>query len=74
MRVVSRRVLEMSLSGGSARSVSGEVRLVMVNVWGLSVRLMTMGRMSVLVPCRWLRRALARRVYFRGQVMRCERG
>jgi hypothetical protein len=47
MRVVSRRVLEMSLSGGSVRSVRREVRLVMVDVWGVPMRLMTMRRMSI---------------------------
>jgi hypothetical protein len=34
MRVVSRRVSEISLSGGSVRSVRREVRLVMVDVQG----------------------------------------
>jgi hypothetical protein len=50
VRVVSRRVLAMGLSGGSVRSVRREARLVMVDVWGVPVRLMTMGRMSIKVP------------------------
>jgi hypothetical protein len=63
MRVVSSRVLEMSLSGGSVRAVSREVRLVMVDACGVPVRLMTMGRMSTTVPSQWLRMAFARGVY-----------
>jgi hypothetical protein len=34
VHVVSRRVLEMSLSVGYVLSLKREVRLVMVNVWG----------------------------------------
>jgi hypothetical protein len=49
MRDVSRRALEMSLSGGSLRRVRREVRLVMVDECGVHVRLMTMGRMSTAV-------------------------
>jgi hypothetical protein len=45
-RDVSRQVLEMSLSGGSVRRARREVRLAMLDVWGVLVRLMTMGRMS----------------------------
>jgi hypothetical protein len=63
MRDVSSRVLEMSLSGGSLRSVSREVRLVMVDVCGVPLRLMTMGRMSTSVHGQWLRLAFARSVY-----------
>jgi hypothetical protein len=64
MRDVSRRALEMSLSGGGyARAVSREVRLVMVEECGVLVRLMTMGRMSTYVPSQWLRMAFARGVY-----------
>jgi hypothetical protein len=63
MRDVSTRALEMSLSGGSVRRVSREVRLVMVDECGVPVRLMTMGRMSTSVPCQWLRMAFARGVY-----------
>jgi hypothetical protein len=40
MRDVSRRALEMSLSGRSVRAVSREVRLVMVEECGVPVRLM----------------------------------
>jgi hypothetical protein len=39
MRDVSRWTLEMSLSGGSVRAVSREVRLVMVEECGVRVRL-----------------------------------
>jgi hypothetical protein len=60
---VSRRALEMRLSGGSMRAVSREVRLVMVEECGEPVRLMTMGRMSTTVPGQWLRLAFARGVY-----------
>jgi hypothetical protein len=60
---VSRRALEMSLSGGSVRAVSREVRLVMVEECGVPVRLMTMGRMSTNVHGLWLRMAFARGVY-----------
>ena len=63
MRDVSRRVLVMSLSGGSVRMVSREVRLSMVDECGVPVRLMTMGRMSTSVPGQWLRMAFARGVY-----------
>jgi hypothetical protein len=41
MRDVSSRVLDMSLSGGSMRIVSREVRLTMVDECGVPVRLMT---------------------------------
>jgi hypothetical protein len=60
---VSKRALEMSLSGGFVQAVSREVRLVMVEECGVHVRLMTMGRMSTTVPNQWLRMALARGVY-----------
>jgi hypothetical protein len=60
---VSRRALEMSLSGGSVREVSREVRLVMVEECGVPVRLMSMGRMSTTVHGQWLRMAFARGVY-----------
>jgi hypothetical protein len=63
MRDVSRRALEMTLSGGSIRAVSREVRLVMVEECGVHVRLITMGRMSTTVPRQWLRMAFARVVY-----------
>ena len=74
MRDVSRRALEMSLSGGSVRAVSREVRLVMVEEYGVHVRLMTMGRMSTTVPGQWLRMAFARGVYLdRMRSAVCER-
>jgi hypothetical protein len=63
MRDVSRRALEMSLSGGSVRAVSREVRLVTVDECGVPVRFMTMGRMSTTVLGQWLRMAFARGVY-----------
>jgi hypothetical protein len=50
MRDVLSRALEMSLSRGSVRRVSREVRLAMVDECGVPVRLMTMGRMSTTVP------------------------
>jgi hypothetical protein len=49
MRKNLRRAVEISLSGGPVRSVRKEVRLVMVDVWGVHVRLMAMGRMSTYV-------------------------
>jgi hypothetical protein len=63
MRDVSRRALEMSLSGGSVRAVKREVRFVMVDECGVPVRLMTRGRMSTTVPGHWLPMAFARGVY-----------
>jgi hypothetical protein len=60
---VSSRALEMSLSRGSVRRVSREVRLAMVDEWGVPLRLMPMGRMSIAVPGQWLRMAFARGVY-----------
>jgi hypothetical protein len=63
MRDVSRRALEMSLSGGSVRALSREVRLVMVEECGVHVRLMTMGTMSTTVHGQWQRMAFARGVY-----------
>jgi hypothetical protein len=60
---VSSRGLETSLSGGSVRRVRREVRLAMVDVCGVPVRLMKMGRMSTSVPDQWLRMAFARDVY-----------
>jgi hypothetical protein len=60
---VSSRVLEMSLSGGSVRSVSREVRLATVDECGVAVRLMTMGRISTSVLGQWMRMAFARGVY-----------
>jgi hypothetical protein len=63
MRDVSNCVLEMSLSGGSVRSVRGEVRLAMVDECGVPVRLMTMGKMSTSVLGHWLRMAFARGAY-----------
>jgi hypothetical protein len=46
MRDLSSRALEMSLSEGSVRRVSREVRLAVVDECGVPLRLMTMGRMS----------------------------
>jgi hypothetical protein len=45
------------------RAVSREVRLVMMEEYGVPVRLMTMGRMSTNVPGQWLRMAFATSVY-----------
>jgi hypothetical protein len=50
MRDELSRALEMSLSGGSVRRVSRDVRMEMVDECGVPVRLMTMGRMSTSVP------------------------
>jgi threonine/homoserine efflux transporter RhtA len=69
MRAHSRRVFEISLSGGSLRSVRREVKLVIVDEWGVHVRLMTMGRMSIYVRGEWLWRTLERGVYF--SMIRC---
>jgi hypothetical protein len=63
MRDVSSRALNMSLSRGSVRRVSIEVRLVMVDERDVPVRLMTMGKMSTSVPGQWLRMEFARGVY-----------
>jgi hypothetical protein len=63
MRDVSMHVLEMSLSRGSVRAVSREVRLVMLEECGVPVRLITMRRMSTNVPGQWLRMAVAWGVY-----------
>jgi hypothetical protein len=63
MRDVLSRALEMSLSGGSVRSVRREVRLAMVDEFGVPVRLMTMGTMSTSVLGQWTRMAFARGVY-----------
>jgi hypothetical protein len=74
MRDVSWRALETSLSGGSVRAVSREMRLVMVEECGVPVRVMTMGRMSTTVPGQWLRIAFARGVYLaRMRLAVCER-
>jgi hypothetical protein len=45
------------------RRVRREVRLAMVDVCGVPVRLMTMGRMSTSVPGQCLRMAFANGVY-----------
>jgi predicted acyl esterase len=63
MRDVSSRALEMSLSRGTVRRVSREVKLAMEDECGVPVRLMKMGRMSTSVPGHWLRMAFARGVY-----------
>jgi hypothetical protein len=60
---VSSRALEMSLSRGSVRRVSREVRLAMVDECGVPVRLMTMGMMLTAESCQWLRMAFAKGVY-----------
>jgi L-asparaginase II len=62
MRNVSSRALEMSLSRGSMRRVSREVRLAM-DECGVPVLLMPMRRMSTSVPSQWLRMAFARGVH-----------
>jgi pyrroloquinoline quinone (PQQ) biosynthesis protein C len=63
MRDESSRALEMSLSGGSVRRVSREVRLAMMDECDVPLRLMTIGVMSTAVPGLWLRMAFARGVY-----------
>jgi hypothetical protein len=60
MRAVSSRDFDISLSGGSVRRVRREVRLATMEVWGVHVRLMMMGRMSTVVPGQCCRLALAR--------------
>jgi hypothetical protein len=71
---VSSLVLEMSLSGGSVQRVGREVRLAMVGMWGVPVRLMTMGRMPTLAPNQCWRMALARGYICRESCERCGRG
>jgi hypothetical protein len=63
MRDVSRRDFEMSLSDGSVRRVRREVSLVMGDVWGMPMLLMTIGRMSTLVPGQKWRMVLVRGIY-----------
>jgi hypothetical protein len=63
MRVVSRRVLDMSLSGGIVRSVMREVRFVMVIMWRGAGATYNDGRLSISVPGQSRRRALARGVF-----------
>jgi hypothetical protein len=68
--VVSRRDIQMTLSRGYLRSVRREVRMVMVDVWGVPVRIMTTGRTSTAPSgCgeRWLEGCI-----FHGHVARCE--
>jgi hypothetical protein len=56
------------------RSVRREVRLAVVDVWGVPVRLMTMERMSISIHGHWLRRALAIGVYLSRMISAvCER-
>jgi hypothetical protein len=74
MRYVSSLALKMSLSGGSVRRVSREVKLAMVEECGVPVRLMTMGRISTSVPGQLLRMAFARGVYLAQTIELCERG
>jgi hypothetical protein len=63
MLVVASRMCETCLPGGLLQRVRREVRLVIGDVWGVRVRLMTMGRMSTSVPGQCCRMALARGVY-----------
>jgi hypothetical protein len=64
IRVVSRvKVLE-GLSCGSVVGFMCEVMLVWVKVWGVHVRLTTIGTMSVCVPCQCERSEFARGLYF----------
>jgi hypothetical protein len=74
MCVMSIRVVETSLSVGSVRRANREVRLVIVKVWGVLVRLMTMGRMSNSVPGQCCRMALASGCIYCESVVGCGRG
>jgi hypothetical protein len=74
MRVVSRRVVEMSLSGGYVQSVRGEVRLVMVDVWGVPVQLMTMGGCQFQCHANECGEIWPHGYTCCGQAVRCERG
>jgi hypothetical protein len=71
---VSSRVFEMSLAGGSVRWVRRGVRLVMVDECGVIVRLMTMRRMSTLVPGKCQRMALAKGGVFVTNQLSCAVG
>jgi hypothetical protein len=64
IRVVSRVEVWEGLSRGSILGFMSEVMLVWVRLWGVPVRLMTMGTMSIFVPCQCERRSFAMGVYF----------
>jgi hypothetical protein len=59
MRVVLRRDFIISLSGVSVDRMMSDVMLAIVDMYPLTVRLMTMGRTSTSVPGKWSRRALS---------------
>jgi hypothetical protein len=60
MRVVSRFGDWEGLSGGSFLGLMSAVMLVWVRVWGVHVRLMTMGVVSICVPRQCERSSFAR--------------
>jgi hypothetical protein len=63
MRVISGRAFDMILLGGYVRRLMSDVRLGNADEWVLPVRLMAMGRIYILLPGQWWRRALAKGVY-----------
>jgi hypothetical protein len=75
MRDVPSRVFEMSMSCGSLRRVRRDVKLAIVDAWGVPVRLMTMRRVSASVPGQCWRMAFARGYIVREScVQYCVRG
>jgi hypothetical protein len=53
----------LTLSWGSVPRVMSDVMLTIVDVCGVPVRLMTMGRISISMHGEWCRRALVRGVF-----------
>jgi hypothetical protein len=62
--IVSRVGIWEGLSGGSVLGFMSEVMLVLMRVWGVHVRLMTMGTMSPWVPRQCDRSAFVRGCIF----------
>jgi hypothetical protein len=64
MRVVSRKGVAESLSGGSCLGWIRALIVVWMRVWGVHVRLMNMEVISIIVPGQCELSAFARGVYF----------
>jgi hypothetical protein len=64
MRGVSREGLSESLSGGPFPGFIKVLMLAWVRLWGVLVRLMGMGMISIIVPGQCERRAFESGVYF----------
>jgi hypothetical protein len=64
MRVVSLEGVSESSSGGSFLGFIRVLILVWVRVWGVPMRLIGSGMISVLVPCQCERSAFAKGVYY----------